>query len=76
MAPPTFLTKLSLMALSEKLLPIPPYPLSSPPCEWESDLNILSRNKRSCICFFAGILRITSCPNHETHVTSSLDSPV
>ena len=34
----TFLMKLSLIALSEKLLPIPPYPPSSPP--WESDLNI------------------------------------
>ena len=45
MAPLTFLMKLSLMALSEKLLPIPPYPPSSPPCVGESDLNILSRKQ-------------------------------
>lgn len=31
----TFLMKLSLMALSEKLLPIPPYPPSSPPWKGE-----------------------------------------
>ena len=39
----TFLMKLSLIALSEKLLPIPPYALSSPPWLSESDLNILSK---------------------------------
>ena len=43
--PLTFLIKLSLMALSEKLLPIPPYPLSSAPWLWESDMNISSRKK-------------------------------